>query len=113
MATASSPRTGTLDQRGSPYNRCFKYSAPGSYVSKPGSGEVPGPSSAPRERRAAGRSKDLEIFAMLPVGHFGLEALDLGILDVNVIIDKPGAERIAKEVILLQRRHRLGKRLWQ
>src|SRR6266481_10050151 len=33
-------------------------------------------------------SKHLEIFAMLPVRHFRLETLDLGILDVHVVIDE-------------------------
>lgn len=33
-------------------------------------------------------SKHLEIFAVLPVGHLGREAVDLGILDVGVIIDE-------------------------
>src|ERR1700684_3594691 len=46
-----------------------------------------------------GDSKHLEIFAMLPVRHFGLEALDLRLLDVHVVIDEAGAERFAEEWI--------------
>src|SRR6202158_1367895 len=42
-------------------------------------------------------SKHLEIFALFPVRYFGLEALDFGVLDVDVVVDKAGAERVAKE----------------
>jgi hypothetical protein len=58
-------------------------------------------------------SKHLEIFAVFPVRDLGLEALDLGVLDVDVVIDKAGAERLAEERIVLQRRHRLLQRLGQ
>ena len=36
----------------------------------------------------AANLKHLEIFAMLPVRHLGLKPLDLGVLDVNVIVDE-------------------------
>src|ERR1700709_2542410 len=39
------------------------------------------------------RSKHLEILSLLPVRHLGLEALDLRILDVNVVVDKRRAQR--------------------
>ena len=45
-------------------------------------------------------SKHLEIFALLPVRHFGLKALDLGVLDVDIVVDKAGAQRVAKERIV-------------
>ena len=48
-------------------------------------------------------SKHFEIFALFPVRHLGLEALDLGVLDVDVIVDKARAERVAEERIVLQR----------
>ena len=47
------------------------------------------------------RSKHLEIFAVLPVGHFRLEALDLGVLDMHVIVDELRTERVAEERVLL------------
>jgi hypothetical protein len=46
-------------------------------------------------------SKHLEIFAVLPIRHFGLEAIDLGVLDVDVIIHELAAQRLAKERIVL------------
>ena len=58
-------------------------------------------------------SKHLEIFALLPVRHFGLEALDLGVLDVDVIIDELGAERLAEEWIFFQRDDGFPERLRQ
>src|SRR5207237_1076550 len=48
-------------------------------------------------------SEHLEIFALLPVGHFGVEAIDLGGLDEGVVVDEGGAERVAKEGVGLQR----------
>src|SRR5260370_31630122 len=56
------------------------------------------------------KSKHLEIFALLPVRHLGLKTLDLGVLDVDVIVDKAGAERLAEKVVGLQRDHRFGQR---
>ena len=47
-----------------------------------------------RERRP---SKHLEIFAVLPVRYLGLKPLDLGVLDVNVIIDEFRAQRLPEE----------------
>src|SRR4029453_18555372 len=62
-------------------------------------------------RNDAGRvslfSKHLEIFAVLPVRYFGLKALDLGVLDVDVIIHKLRAQRSPEERIVVQREHRL------
>ena len=58
-------------------------------------------------------SKHLEIFALFPFRHFGLETLDLGGLDVGVIVDELGAERLAEECILAQRGDRLAQALWQ
>jgi hypothetical protein len=51
-------------------------------------------------------SKHLEIFALFPVRHLGLEALDLGVLDVDVVVDKARPEGVAEEGILVQRIHR-------
>src|SRR5882724_2070572 len=47
-----------------------------------------GGGSAPWLRRRLRRSKHLEIFALLPLRHLSLEALDFGGLDVNVVVDK-------------------------
>jgi hypothetical protein len=63
--------------------------------------------------RASSPSKHLEIFALFPVRYFGLEALDFGVLDVDVVVDEAGAERIAEERIILQREHRLTQCLRQ
>ena len=49
----------------------------------------------PSAHRAT-RSKHLEIFALLPLRDFGLEAFDLGVLDVDVIVDERGTERLRK-----------------
>src|SRR5689334_23153540 len=46
----------------------------------------------------------LEIFAMLPVRDFGLETLDLHLLDVHVIVDEARAERSSEEWIGVERR---------
>src|SRR4029078_11845089 len=64
-------------------------------------------------RPVGGGSKYLEIFAVLPVGHLGQEAVDLGILDVGVIIDELGTELFAEERIVLQRADRIAQRLRQ
>ena len=69
------------------------------------------PHVAMSSRRAP--SKHLEIFAMLPFGHFRLEAVDLGILDVDVIVDEFRAELLAEERIVLQRGDRLAQGLRQ
>ncbi len=53
--------------------------------------------------------KHLEIFALFPVRHFGLEALDLGVLDVDVVVDKARAQRVAEERIVLQRNPRASR----
>ena len=45
-------------------------------------------------------SKHLEIFALFPFRYFGLEALDFGVLDMDVIVDKPRTQRVAKERIV-------------
>ena len=58
-------------------------------------------------------SKHLEIFAVFPVRHLGLEALEFGALDVNVVIDKAGAERLAEKRIVLERDHRFPQALRQ
>ena len=46
-------------------------------------------------------SEHLKIFALFPLRYFGLEALDFGVLDVNVVVDKFAAQRLAKEAIVL------------
>jgi len=77
----------------------------------------------PRPRAAAARregsapplrpSKHLEIFALFPVRHLRLEALDFGVLDVDVIIDKARAQRVAEERIVFQRIQGFAQRLRQ
>ena len=46
-------------------------------------------------------SKHLEIFALLPVRHFGLKMLDFGVLDVDVVVDKARPECVAEERIVV------------
>src|ERR1700681_1955995 len=46
-------------------------------------------------------SNHLEIFALLPFRDFGLKALDLGVLDVDVVVDEASAQRLAEEGIVL------------
>src|SRR3954451_11232988 len=58
-------------------------------------------------------SEHLEIFAVFPVRDFGLEALDLGLLDVDVVVDELGAERGAKERVGIKRDNRLAQGLRQ
>src|SRR5580692_4842048 len=55
-------------------------------------------------------SKHLEIFALLPVRDFGLEAFELRVLDVVIVIDKACAELFAEETIGLQRVECLAQR---
>jgi hypothetical protein len=52
--------------------------------------------------------KHLEIFAVLPFRNFGLEAFDLGVLDIDVVINEFGAHRIAEERVILQRGRRFA-----
>ena len=63
--------------------------------------------------RARDTLKHLEIFALFPVRDFGLEAFDLGVLDVDVIVDELRAQRVAEKRIVLQREHRLAQCLRQ
>src|SRR5688572_33412489 len=58
-------------------------------------------------------SKHLEIFAMLPLRNFRLEPFNLGILDVDVIVDELFSERPAEKRIVVERKHRLTQRLRQ
>src|SRR5437868_3544416 len=55
----------------------------------------------------------LEIFAMLPFRHLGLETFDLGVLDVDVIVDEFFSERAAEERIVVECGDRLAQRLRQ
>src|SRR5690242_2482176 len=64
-------------------------------------------------RRDLSLSKQLEIFAMLPVRDLGLEAIDLGILDVDVVVHERRAQRVAEERVVVKREHRLPQALWQ
>src|SRR4051794_11909573 len=47
-----------------------------------------------RGARVSVRSKHLEIFAMLPVRHFRLKTLDLGVLDMDVVVHELGPQRL-------------------
>src|SRR6266700_8158689 len=58
-------------------------------------------------------SKHLEIFAVLPVGDLGLEAFDLSVLDVRVVVDELRAQRLPEERVVLQRIDRLTQGLRQ
>src|SRR2546423_14186518 len=60
----------------------------------------------PGSGRALRPSEHLEIFAMLPVRDLGLKTFDLGVLDVDVIVDETRTERPAKERIIVERKHR-------
>src|ERR1044072_98988 len=64
-----------------------------------------------RESRSS--SKHLEIFAVLPVRHFGLQTIDLRVLDVDIIVHERRPQRVAEERIVVQRKHRLAQRLRQ
>ena len=48
-------------------------------------------------------SEHLEIFALLPLRNFGLEARDLGVLDRQEVVDEAGAQVFAKEGVPAQR----------
>ena len=50
---------------------------------------------------------------MFPVRHLRLKPLDLGVLDVHVIIHEFRPERAAEKRIVLQREHRLAQALRQ
>jgi len=60
-----------------------------------------------------GASRHLEIFALFPIRHFGLEALDLGVLDVDVVVGKSRPQRLVEERIVLQRGYRFPQGLRQ
>lgn len=51
---------------------------------------------------------------MLPVRHLGQEAIDLGVLDVGVVVDEFGPELVAERIVL-QRGDRIAQRFrqWQ
>ena len=51
----------------------------------------------------AGDSEHLEIFALLPLRNFGLEARDLGVLDRQEVVDEAGAQILAEEGVPAQR----------
>src|SRR6185312_4921046 len=77
---------------------------------------VPGAYTILRLRKAgspARLSKHLEILTLLPVRDLGLETLDLGGLDVNVIVHERCPELLTEERIVAQRRHRLPQRFRQ
>ena len=49
---------------------------------------------------------------VLPVGDLRLKAFDLGVLDVDVIVDELRAEFLADERVLVQGIDRLAQTLW-
>src|SRR4051794_37596977 len=54
-----------------------------------------------------------EILALLPVAHFGIEAVDLGLLQLQVIVDEEIAEAGAENLVVAQGRQRLLERARQ
>src|SRR5205085_7865094 len=66
-----------------------------------------------RSRPGMTHSKHLEILALFPVRDVGLKTLDLGVLDVDVVIDEFRAQAVAEKRIVLQRRYRLAQGFWQ
>src|SRR6267378_1638812 len=54
-------------------------------------------------------SKRFEILTMLPVGDLGVEALDLGVLDVDVVVDELLPQRLPEKCVVTQGRHRLAQ----
>src|SRR6266702_5784448 len=74
---------------------------------------VPAPALPADCTKIEGASEHFEVFALLPIGYFCLEALDLGEFDVGVIVDHCRAHGVAEERIVLQREHRLAQRFWQ
>src|SRR6266508_2450736 len=51
--------------------------------------------------------KQLEIFPLLPLRHFGLVARDLGLLDAQVIVDEASPEAVGEAVVVAQGAQRL------
>ncbi len=62
---------------------------------------MPGTSPGTTAEVESDYSKHLEIFALFPFRYFRLEALDFGVLDVDVVVDKLRTQRLAKESIFL------------
>src|SRR5262245_64888269 len=61
----------------------------------------------------AGPSIQLEIFALLPLGHFELEAIDLGLFDRRIVVNEAVAEAGTKARARAERIERLVERLRQ
>src|SRR5262245_47439571 len=59
------------------------------------------------------RSKQLEIFLLLPFADLRMVARQLSLLDREVIIDELLAEAVGKAAVIAQRRKCLLERLWQ
>src|SRR3979490_1918937 len=59
------------------------------------------------------RSEQLEIFPLFPVTDFGLIAVDLELLDADVVVDEALAEALREAGILPQRRERFLQALGQ
>src|SRR5512134_1845888 len=55
-------------------------------------------------------SKKVEVFPLLPIAHFEVEAGDLGVLDPAVVLDEPGADAFAQYLVCAQVLHRLFER---
>src|SRR4051794_34842776 len=68
---------------------------------------IPGSFASLTPRNAA--SNNLEIFALVPVRYVGLEDFECGGLDMDVVVDKSRAERVAEERIVVQRGYRLAQ----
>src|SRR5690242_8163500 len=58
-------------------------------------------------------SKQVEIFSLLPVAHFQVEAGDLGVLDPAVVVDERFAQPLAQYAVGAQGGERLAERARQ
>src|SRR5205823_2118611 len=57
--------------------------------------------------------KEIEVFAMLPFADLQVEARDLGLLDLAVVVDEGFTDSFAQHLVLAQRFERLRKRARQ
>src|SRR5262245_4198805 len=83
-------------------------------ISSAGAGTLDFTSSVPcMSYLATPRSKQIEIFLLLPFGHFRVVARELGSLDGEIVVDESLSETFGKAAILGERSERLLERLGQ
>src|SRR5215217_123206 len=65
---------------------------------------------------SAQSSLDLEqrkVLALLPVADFEVEAVDLGLLQLEIVVDEEVTEARAQRLVVTKGRQRLAERAWQ